>query len=439
MSVTDKLNAIKTAKTNIKQAIINKGVTFDGTEIFDDYADKIREIGPDIPAATLTVTQDGTYNVTNYTSAIVNNSSAVGIPMRVVDGIYGKRGGTFTLPSNATDIDSDILRGAFSSCTSLTSVNLSSLTSVSGTYAMYSAFRSCTSLTSVDLSSLTTVSGTYAMYSVFAFCNKLTSVDLSSLTTIGGNSAMSNAFSNTGLTSVDLSSLTTISGDEGLENAFSSCTSLTSVDLSGLLSSGQRSLQSTFSSCTSLTSVDLSNLTTIDGLQSMYGTFTSCPLTHISFPSLTTIAGFNAMLQAFQSCGALHTVEFPSLQRIGSNNYSKYDSRQFVQAFKDCAKLTSITFPKLEEIYCTSSNTTEGTFYQNDKIQKMYFPKLNKITYSSGASAAQQTACKYIFNGCSSLTELHFASANQAAIEANPGYSTAWGRGAGNVTIYFDL
>ena len=28
---------------------------------------------------------------------------------------------------------------------------------------------------------------------------------------------------------------------------------------------------------------------------------------------------------------------------------------------------------------------------------------------------------------------------NKTAIEASPGYSTAWGRGAYNVTIYFDL
>ena len=69
----------------------------------------------------------------------------------------------------------------------------------------------------------------------------------------------------------------------------------------------------------------------------------------------------------------------------------------------------------------------------------MYFPKLDTITYGTGASSSNQNACKNIFYNCSSLTELHFGAANQAAIEASPGYSTAWGRGAGNVTIYFDL
>jgi hypothetical protein len=69
----------------------------------------------------------------------------------------------------------------------------------------------------------------------------------------------------------------------------------------------------------------------------------------------------------------------------------------------------------------------------------MYFPKLDTITYGTGASTTNQNACKNIFYKCSSLTELHFAAANRTAIEASPGYSTAWGRGASNVTIYFDL
>ena len=69
----------------------------------------------------------------------------------------------------------------------------------------------------------------------------------------------------------------------------------------------------------------------------------------------------------------------------------------------------------------------------NDYIKKIYFPKLTSILNSDGADAT------YVFTNCYQLTEIHFGAANQAAIEASPGYSTAWGRGAGNVTIYFDL
>ena len=69
----------------------------------------------------------------------------------------------------------------------------------------------------------------------------------------------------------------------------------------------------------------------------------------------------------------------------------------------------------------------------------MYFPKLHTITYGTGTASGNQGACNYIFSNCSSLTELHFGAQYQSQIEATTGYSTAWGRGAGNVTIYFDL
>ena len=58
----------------------------------------------------------------------------------------------------------------------------------------------------------------------------LTSIDLSSLTTISGSSGMYNAFYNcVGLTSIDLSSLTTISGSSGMSRAFQRCTNLEHV------------------------------------------------------------------------------------------------------------------------------------------------------------------------------------------------------------------
>jgi len=257
-----------------------------------------------------------------------------------------------------------------------------------GTNAMYYTFYNCTGLTSVDLSSLTTVSGSYAMYNAFYNCTELTSVDLSSLTTVNGSNAMNVAFYNcTGLTSVDLSSLTTVSGTYAMYSAFYNCTGLTSVDLS----------------------------------------------------SLTTVSGTNAMYNAFRFCTGLTSVLFTNLETIGENS-SSANYAQFTYCFYGCTNLTSITFPKLEKIYCTGGMSSNyGTFANNNTVKKMYFPKLDTITYGSGASTTNQNACKNVFYNCSALTELHFAAANQAAIEASPGYSKAWGRGAGNVTIYFDL
>jgi hypothetical protein len=145
------------------------------------------------------------------------------------------------------------------------------------------------------------------------------------------------------------------------------------------------------------------------------------------------------MNYAFSGCTGLTSVNFNNLQTIGIDSSSQ-NYGHFAYCFQNCNNLTSITFPKLEKIYCTGGTSgSYGTFASNNKVQRMYFPKLDTITYGTGASTSNQNACKNVFYGCSSLTEIHFAAANQSAIEASPGYSTAWGRGAGNVTIYFDL
>ena len=247
---------------------------------------------------------------------------------------------------------------------------------VNGVYQMpSSSFTFSLPSTATDL-------GSYALYYAFYHCTGLTSVDLSSLTTISGSHAMDTTFiSCTGLTSVDLSSLTSIQGTYVMSNAFSECTGLTSVDLS----------------------------------------------------NLTSIQGNNAMSYAFESCTNLTTVKFDNLETIGSSTTADYG--QLRGCFYD-PDISSMTFPKLKEIYCTISNANYGTFSDNCSIEKFYFPKLDTISYAGGGS---DVASKNIFSGCDSLAELHFAAANQAAIEASPGYSTAWGRGAGNVTIYFDL
>lgn len=376
--------------------LITKTITQNGTyNASSDNADGYSQVTVTVPqpSGTISITDNGTYDVTNYASADVNVSgggSFIGLNREVVDGKYSvpTTSFTFSLPNDATDVNNNAMYYAFRDCTGLTSVDLSSLTTLSGSSAMNSAFYGCIGLTSVDLSSLTTVSGSYAMSNAFYSCTGLTSIDLSSLITVSDSFTMNNAFRGcTGLTSVDLSSLTTISGGSVMNYAFSGCTGLTSVDLS----------------------------------------------------SLTSVSYSNAMSNAFRDCTGLTNVLLTNLTTIGANN-SATNYGQFSSCFNGCTNLTSITFPNLEKIYCTGGTSTSyGTFANNNKVQKMYFPKLDTITYGSGASTSNRNACKNIFYGCSALTELHFGAANQSAIEASPGYSTAWGRGAGNVTIYFDL
>ena len=69
-----------------------------------------------------------------------------------------------------------------------------------------------------------------------------------------------------------------------------------------------------------------------------------------------------------------------------------------------------------------SSTGTSATFTNYTSGQKYYFPNVSFIT--------GKVFINYV-------SEIHFAAANQAAIEACDGYDTKWG--ATNATIYFDL
>ena len=203
-----------------------------------------------------------------------SGSGGIGIPREIKNGVYQKpaENFTFSLPSNATDVGSYALGCAFRDCPSLTSVDLSSLTTVSGMYAFASAFQNCSNLTSVSFPSLTTGSGVYAFGLAFCDC--------------------------TGLTSVDFPSLT-ILNDQSLGGAFRGCTGLTSVDFPSLTKLSRWSLNGTFRGCTGLTDVYFRALTTssFDSGTDVFGTLmkeTGTTVTHtLKFPSNmeSTISG----------------------------------------------------------------------------------------------------------------------------------------------------
>lgn len=148
-------------------------------------------------------------------ASIPSGGGGEGIPREVdANGVYGlpTQSFTFSLPANATDIGAYALSYSFYGCTSLTSVDLSSLTDINATYALNGTFNGCTSLTSVDLSSLSAIIAISAFSNAFYGCTNLTSVNLSSLTTVSGSYALADCFVNcVSLTSLSFPSLTTTS------------------------------------------------------------------------------------------------------------------------------------------------------------------------------------------------------------------------------------
>lgn len=186
---------------------------------------------------------------------------------------------------------------------------------------------------------------------------------------------------------------------------------------------------------TGLTSAEFSDLTTLSTTQAMsYSLAYDTHLTSISFPELTTVSGNTAMQYLCISCTALESASFPKLKTIGVTSNSA-NNRHFYYAFNGCTKLTELHFPALETIHCNGTSAAYGTFAYCNKVQKVYLPTCTTIDKASAYSNA--TAAKNVFSNCTSLTEVHFSAANQAAIEASPGYATKWGAPS-SCSIIFD-
>ena len=240
---------------------------------------------------------------------------------------------------------------AFCGCTALTTVTFekgSQLKTIGGGYSDIGAFTNCTSLTSIEIpASVETI-----VSCAFHGCTALTTVTFekgSQLKTIG-----SAAFFCCGLQSIEIpasveridestfegcTALKTVTFEKGSQlktiwgdlcyGAFTNCTSLTSIEIPA---SVETIGSATFYDCTALTTVTFekgSQLKTIWGDASSqyhyYGAFTNCTsLTSIEIPASVETIGW----AAFCGCTALTTVTFEKGSQLktigGRNSFNNY-------------------------------------------------------------------------------------------------------------------
>ena len=242
------------------------------------------------------------------------------------------------------------------------------------------AFSYCSSLTSVIISSSVTTIGEDA----FSFCSSLTSVKIpSSVTTIGG-SAFERCSS---LTSVNIPSSVT----EIREYAFGGCSSLTSVNIP---SSVKIIGGCSFSGCSSLTSVNIPSSV----IEIEWRAFEGCgSLTSVNIPSSVTYIGDGA----FYGCSSLTSINIPSsVTEIGRSAFSYCSSLTSINipssvteigrgAFTGCSSLTSINIP---------SSVTKigwGAFF--------YCSSLTSVNIPSSVTSIEESA----FSGCSGLRSIY--------------------------------
>ena len=275
-----------------------------------------------------------------------------GAPVTDVDRFNGNGTTSVRLPPTMTSIDSS----QFANFTSLTNINLESITS----YGSY-AFQNCTNLDTIIYIRTNTTFGIDTSQTgikracTFAGCQKLRRVEIDEGVIAIDAPAI---FHGCGIEQISLpSSLRRI-----VDNAFGAC-ALREVILPDSVTDLSKSA---FYNCTNLTRVVIG-----DGVKNLEGTFSGCSaLTDVSFGANLTNIGNSA----FSGCTSLSEIAIPTgVAAIGDD------------AFRDCANLRTVTIPD------GVTTIGSGAFLRNCRLVDVVLP--NSVTSLGGAA----------FEGCSNL------------------------------------
>ena len=283
-------------------------VTENGTYTADEGYTGLGTVEVQVPnpsTGTLSIVENGSYNVTEYATAEVNVPTGGGITTKYgvsLDNIFPVEGSALSRPitpttdqrfslnmNGITKIDDKALAYKFYYNNAITGAEFPDLVEIYGEEACNNAFVSCSNLKVVSVPKLESIDGAKACVKMFAFAGIEGQVSLPSLKTIQGANACESMFSyNSGITSVSVPSLTTIDGYYACRYMFQN-TGLTRVDFPALTtitnanSLGTNSSNGMFAGCTGLLEIHFraDAQATIEGLSgyaSKFGAPSTCTI-----------------------------------------------------------------------------------------------------------------------------------------------------------------
>jgi surface protein len=239
-----------------------------------------------------------------------------------------------------------VMSAMFSSCSSLTNLDLSNFNTGKVTN-IKSMFFNCNGLTSLDISNFNTSQVTN-MLEMFYNCKSLINLDLSNFNT-SQVTDMSYMFDNcSGLTNLYISSFDT-SQVTDMASMFYNCKSLINLDLSNFNTSQVTDMASMFYNCKSLTSLDLSDFNTSKATTMSYMFYSCSSLTNLDISVFDT-SKVTAMIYMFGECNKVTTLDLTSFDTslVTGMNYM----------FFNCSAMTSINVSS-KWVVGTSTTTTD--------------------------------------------------------------------------------
>ena len=339
MSISNEITRLQTAKSDLKSAIENKGVTVPSTTKLDGYASLVDDIET-ITVDTISITSNGTYSAQ---SGHAYSTVTVSVPTFTPTGTLSiTENGTYNVEAFA---QAEVMVSGGGGGKENEIINRT----ISGEYAN---------------GEVTTI-GTYA----FAYCSKLTTASFPQASSIGSNAF----YSCSNLTTVIFPQASYIGS-----SAFYSCTNLTTVSFPQASYIGG----SAFYYCRGLTTASFPQASYIGG-----SAFTYCTnLTTANFPQASSIG-----VSAFYNCSKLTTVIFSKTSTTQGTIYT--------YAFRSCYHLTSLyllasTLYRLSvssttfmftpiSNYTTSTGGVYGSIFVRQSLYDAYISSTNWSYYSS--------------------------------------------------------
>ena len=291
---------------------------------------------------------------------------------------------TIIFPADATNINgsggSDGFTGPFSSCTSLTTLQLPP--TLNNAVEITYMFSGCRSLKSINMP---TMPNCIDFLFTFQNCSSLTFVELKPLPTTGALQFISTFTGCSSLENVKLPPVTGTATVSSMANMFVSCISLIQFKLPSGWDTPSLSL--TFSGCNSLQKVEL--LPSMPSLTNLQQTFASCTaLTEVILPTTVAASGIS-VATAFSSCSSISKITIPSSWILSGTLQNMFNS---------CFNLIQLDFPANAQ---NSITTMLNTFQNCNRLKVVTMP-----TSMTGLTSLQST-----FQGCGALETIVLPSA----------------------------